>query len=89
MAKPKQETELPTPTAATTGPLPKQKVLAKVFHMAIGLDLIGSKTSLSDKRAELEVTPLGVKMTSKENGRVVLIPWTNIKGVELHPEPKS
>ena len=64
----------------------KQVIKAKGFHMAIGLDLIGSKTSFTDKRADLEVTPLGVKMVSKENGRVVLIPWTNIKGVELFPD---
>lgn len=60
------------------------KILAKAFHMAIGVDLIGSKTSMkASATLELEVTPLGVKCVSKGSGRTVLIPWPNIKGVEL------
>jgi hypothetical protein len=60
------------------------KVLAKTVQLGIGVDLLGSMMSLSSSRGnELEVTPLGVKATSKKNGRVVLIPWANIRGVEL------
>lgn len=63
---------------------PYEKVLCKAFHMVIGVDLIGSKTSLSSSRnMELEVTPIGIKAHSKNSGRTVLIPWTNIKGAEL------
>lgn len=65
-------------------PVKPSKVLCKAFHMVIGVDLIGSKTSLStSKNMELEVTPLGIKAYSKSSKRLVLIPWTNIKGAEL------
>jgi hypothetical protein len=65
------------------------KVLAKSVHLGLGLDLLGSKTSLNSKRGnELEVTALGVKAKNAA-GRVVLIPWANIKGVELAPEEPS
>lgn len=75
----KEVAEKYEPVAAT----PK-KVLCKAFHMVVGVDLIGSKTSLStSKNMELEVTPLGIKAYSKNSGRLVLIPWTNIKGAEL------
>lgn len=61
-----------------------KKILAKAFHMVVGVDLIGAKTSLAtSKNMELEVTPLGIKAYSKSSKRTVLIPWTNIKGAEL------
>jgi hypothetical protein len=59
------------------------KVLAKVVQLYAGLDLIGSKQTVNSKDAELEVTPVGVKMTSKKTKREILLPWSNIKGVEL------
>lgn len=60
------------------------KVLAKTMQMVVGVDLIGSKMSMAHSRTlELEVTPLGIKALSKNSGRTILIPWTNIKGVEL------
>lgn len=72
-----------TPIVIEATPKPS-KVLCKAFHMVIGVDLIGSKTSLStSKNMELEVTPLGIKAYSKSSKRLVLIPWTNIKGAEL------
>lgn len=62
------------------------KVLCKNMHMVVGVDFIGSKTSMSASRnLELEVTPLGIKAFSKSTGRLVLIPWTNVKGAELFP----
>lgn len=62
----------------------KTKVLAKTVQLGIGVDLLGSAMSLNCSRGnELEVTPLGVKATSKKTGRIVLIPWANIRGVEL------
>ena len=60
-----------------------EKILAKTVHLGLGLDLIGSKTSVSNKEAELEITPFGVKMTSKKTGRVILLPFANVKGCEL------
>lgn len=63
------------------------KVYASKVQMAVGVDLLGSKMSLSAGRSTtLEVTPLGIKACSKASNRSVLIPWPNIKGVELFPE---
>lgn len=59
----------------------------KAFHMAIGVDLIGSKTSMAESRTmQLEATAIGIKMTSKNSGRIVVIPYSNVKGFELYPE---
>lgn len=65
------------------------KVLVKELHMHQGLDLIGAKTSVSARLGEIEATPLGAKVTSKKTGRVILIPWANVKGCELLPMPKE
>lgn len=63
------------------------KVIAKIIHLGVGVDLLGSKTSLSTQRGnELEVTPLGVIASSAKTGRKVLIPWANIRGCELFSE---
>lgn len=62
------------------------KVLCETVQLYAGLDLIGSKQSVHCKTALLEVTPMGVKMTSKKTNRVILLPWSNIKGCELMPE---
>lgn len=67
-------------------PQPKSKVLVKAFQMVVGCDLVGSKMSMAQsKNLELEVTPLGVRAVSKGSGRHILIPFTNIKGIELVP----
>lgn len=63
------------------------KIYASKCQMAVGVDLLGSKLSLvAGKSTSLEVTPLGIKAKSSNSGRTVLIPWTNVKGVELYPE---
>ncbi len=62
------------------------KVLAKVVHLYAGLELIGSKSSINNRESEVEVTPIGCKVVSRKTKRIVLIPWSNIKGVELLPE---
>jgi hypothetical protein len=64
----------------------KNKVLAKVVQLYAGLDLIGSKQSVTHKDAEMEVTPVGLKMTSKKSNKIILLPWANIKGLELLPD---
>ncbi len=62
-----------------------QKILCKAFHMVVGVDLVGSKTSMAASRnLSLEVTPLGIKCVSEKSARTILIPWTNIKGAELY-----
>lgn len=62
----------------------------KVVQLAVGLDLIGSKMSLSAS-ANMEITELeyGVQVYSKTSGRTICIPYTNIKGLELMPEAKA
>ncbi len=61
------------------------KVYAKTVQIHAGLDLIGSKMSLSHKQGDMEVTPIGIKTKSKKTGRVIIVPWGNIKGAELMP----
>lgn len=62
------------------------KTLAKIVQLYAGLDMIGAKTSVHMRDAELEVIAQGIKMTSKKTKRVVLLPWSNIKGAELVPQ---
>jgi hypothetical protein len=62
-----------------------QKIYAKVLHMYAGLDLIGSKTTVSHREAEIEVTSIGCRIRSKKTKRTLIIPYSNIKGVELLP----
>jgi hypothetical protein len=60
------------------------KVYARVVHLAVGVDLLGSKTSLVANRGnKLEVTKLGIIATSGKNGRKILIPYPNVKACEL------
>lgn len=68
------------------------KVLAKTVQLGVGIDALGSTLSLSSvrtgktgKKSELEVTPLGVRAVSGSTGRVVLVPFANIRGIELMP----
>ena len=60
----------------------------KTVQLAIGLDLIGSKTSLqAGRNYDLTATQIGVICHSKGSGRAILIPWPNVKGCELLVEP--
>jgi hypothetical protein len=61
------------------------KVYAKTIQIHAGLELIGSKMSLSHKQNDMEVTPIGIRVLSKKTKRTVIIPWGNIKGAELLP----
>ncbi len=56
----------------------------RTMHLAIGVDLIGSKTSMAaSKNIELTELEHGIQMHSKGSNRTVVIPWSNIKGYEL------
>jgi hypothetical protein len=68
-----------------------KRTYAKVMHMYAGVELIGSKTSVHQKEAEMELRPDlgGVRLVSKKTKRVILIPFANIKGVELLPDHDS
>jgi len=61
-----------------------QKVL--VAHMAIGIDLIGSKTSLHNSKYDIIATPTGIEAKSRASGRTIVIPYSNVRGFELLPE---
>ena len=64
-------------------PKAEEKVLSA--HMALGLDLIGSKTSLHADKYEITEGPNYLKFVSKGSGRIIKIPHTNIKGWEMMP----
>ena len=87
MARPKKviegASEVVTLNAVDVEPT-EPKVFAKVVHLAVGVDLLGSKTSLVAKKGNtLEVTKLGIIATSGNNGRKLLIPFPNVKACEL------
>ncbi len=66
--------------------VPKSGTRVKSVHLAIGVDLLGSKTSLqSGRNATLEATAIGIKAYSKNSNRIVVIPYSNVKGFELFP----
>ncbi len=58
-------------------------IMVKNVQMHAGLDLIGSKTSISNKNADLYELDHGILAVSRKEGRKVVIPYTNIRGYEL------
>lgn len=71
----------------------------KSAHLGLGLDLLGSKTSMQsnprrgstvevwfEKDSKGNEHPIGLKAISGINGRIVAVPWANIKGLEILPE---
>ena len=61
----------------------------KTVQFAIGIDLLGSKLTLShSKNNELEATPIGVMAHSSSSNRYILIPYSNCKGIEFFPPEK-
>lgn len=62
----------------------------KRLHMYAGVDLIGAKTSMAENRnISLEATAIGIKMISKGTNRIVVIPYSNVKGFEMYPEEQE
>lgn len=80
MAKPKEA--VPNTVQETKPPAPK----VKIVQLYAGVDLLGSKTSLDFKKADLQIMSWGILAVSKNNQRTVGIPWANVKGFELMPE---
>lgn len=78
MAAPKKQENIIDATV-----IPMEKPTVKVVHMHAGLDLIGSKTSVDSKRANIYERPTSILIVSKETGRKVVIPHANIRGYEL------
>jgi hypothetical protein len=58
----------------------------KVVQLAVGCDLLGSKMSLSQSHnTDLITVEDGVAALSKKSNRIMFVPYTNIKGMELFP----
>ena len=56
---------------------------AKAAQLGVGVDLLGSKTSLVAGRGnQLLVTNIGIEAISGRNGRKLTIPYANIKAFE-------
>lgn len=64
---------------------PKKYKLAKSAHLYAGLDLMGSKTSLSHKDAEIQMFDWGIRVVSKKTKRIIRVFASNLKGVEELP----
>lgn len=75
----------------------KNQTKVKTVQFAIGVDLLGSRLTMSSNRNnELEATAIGVMLYSKTTNRYVMIPYSNCKGIEFFPpeaeeakEPKA
>lgn len=77
----------PAPKNETpVGSFTARRILAKSVQLGISADLLGSKMSLNSNMGnELIVDSLGILAISRKNGREVLVPWSNIRAVELFP----
>lgn len=62
---------------------PTEKLKVKTVQFAIGVDLLGSKLTLSSKNGN-ELTDVGnaVVAVSRTSNRFLKIPYPNIKGIE-------
>ncbi len=70
--------------------VPIKDLKVKTVQFAIGVDLLGSKLTLSaSKNNELEATPIGILAVSKSSNRYVLIPYPNCRGIEFFPPEKK
>lgn len=80
---------LPPPLPSLGDAMAKLPVLAlvKVAQLGIGVDLLGSKLSLTSARGNrIEANALGIRAISGKNKRVVNVPWSNVRGwEELNP----
>jgi hypothetical protein len=64
-------------------------LLATQVELGVGAHLMGQTLTMSASRgSRLEVGNLGITAKS-QSGRVMLIPWTNIKCIELTPATSS
>lgn len=70
-------------TTVTPEETAKDKPTIKNVQMHAGIDMIGSKTSINNSRADIYERATGILVISKETGRKVVIPHANIRGYEL------
>ena len=62
----------------------KPRMLAKNVQLHVGVPMLASKLSVqASKSNELEVTEFGVIARSSKTKRAILLPYSNIIGVEL------
>lgn len=66
-----------------------EKLYATRIEFGLGSSLLGQALTMSAAKGSiLEVTEMGIMATSKE-GRVVLVPWSNVRCCELKGKPKA
>lgn len=66
------------------------KTYAQRVDFFKGVELLGKQSmTINAKRSEIEITAIGVKLISKTTKRVILVPWSNIQGVELYPATET
>ena len=81
MAGPRKSTD----TVLTVLPayLKDTKPTVKVAQFHVGIDLLGSKTSAHSKDSDIYELPNAVLLHSKKTKRIVVVPFTNVRGYEL------
>ena len=58
--------------------------LASQVEFGVGAHLMGSSLTLAASRgSKLEISAFGVLASSSSTGRIVLLPWANLKAIEL------
>lgn len=63
------------------------KYKIKSLQFNVGTDLLGSAISMPIRKGmKAELVDSGVVLTSGNTGRIVLVPFSNIKGIELVEE---
>lgn len=63
--------------------LKDSKPTVKVAQFHVGIDLLGSKTSAHSKDSDIYELTNSLLLHSKKTKRIVVIPFTNIRGYEL------
>jgi hypothetical protein len=60
----------------------KREVLQAIFHT--GVELLGSALSFRrSAKSSAVATDVGVEITSKSTGRIVVVPYSNVRCLEL------
>ncbi len=77
----KKPTELPVKGLPEY--LKDKQPTVKVAQFHVGIDLLGSKTSAQSKDSDIFELPNALLLRSKKNKRMVIIPFTNVRGYEL------
>lgn len=62
----------------------KKKIYAKAADLGLGTHLLGMNTSLKTLQGStIEMTPMGLLVTSPVSKRKVFVPYANVKAIEI------